>query len=235
MQLGQQKMQYDRAKTIFSPDGRLFQVEYAREAVKRGATALGIVFEDGVLLAAIRNDVDLQPRNPGKVFEIDNHLGVANSGLVADGRVLVDEARKEAQKNEMTYGEPIQTEVLARFVADRKQMYTQYGGVRPYGIAMLVGGVKEGKPRVFHTDPSGILQEWKAIAIGKDSEKKNEIFEEEYEEGMDEEEAIDMAAKVLSKEEEDFGLENIEMAIIREEKDFKRLLKEDLEEFGVEV
>ena len=227
-------MKYDRAKTIFSPDGRIFQVEYAREAVNKGTSSLGLVFEEGVVLAATRSNPELQVRNPEKIFQIDDHLGAANSGLVADGRVLVEEARVEAQKNRMTYDEPIPVFSLAKFLADRKQMFTQYGGVRPFGTAMLTGGVDD-EPQVFQTDPSGNLSEWNAIAIGRGSDKVNDIFSEEYEEGMSKEEAIKLAVKALNKGEEDLDLHNIELAVIEKGEDFKRYSTEDLEDMGVEL
>jgi proteasome alpha subunit len=230
MQLGNQQMQYDRAKTIFSPEGRLFQVEYAREAVKKGSTAIGITYDNGVLLAATRETPELQSRNPEKVHMVDDHAGVAVSGLVADGRVLVNDAREEAQRNQMTYNEPIQTGALAKFLADRKQMYTQYGGVRPYGLAMLVGGVKE-SPELYQTDPSGILKEWKAVAIGRGGEDVNELFEDEYSEDMSEEDAIELALKALSRVEDDIELENVELSLLDED-GFERVMPDDLEERG---
>lgn len=234
MQLGNQQMQYDRAKTIFSPEGRLFQVEYAREAVKKGSTAIGITFDDGVLLAATRETPRLQSRNPEKVFMTDDHVGVAVSGLVADGRVLVNDAREEAQRNQMTYDEPIQTGALAKFLADRKQMYTQYGGVRPFGLAMLVGGVRNNSPELYQTDPSGILKEWKAVAIGRGGEDANELFEDEYEEDIDEDTAIELALKALDMVEEDIELENVELSIIDDD-GFRRVMPDDLEERGFDL
>lgn len=231
MQLGNQQMQYDRAKTIFSPEGRLFQVEYAREAVKKGSTAIGITYNDGVLLAATRETPRLQSRNPEKVFVVDDHVGVAVSGLVADGRVLVNDAREEAQRNMMVYDEPIQTGALAKFLADQKQMYTQYGGVRPFGLAMLVGGVKDTAPELYQTDPSGILKEWKAVAIGRGADAVNKLFEEEYEEDMSEEDAINLALKALNEAEDDIELENVELALVDTD-GFERVMPDDLEGRG---
>lgn len=235
MQLGgNEKMQYDRAKTIFNPDGRLFQVEYARQAVKKGSTSIGLVYDNGVLLAATRETPQLQARNPEKVFEADNHAGVATSGLVADGRVLVDEARERAQENTMTYGEPIPINVLAKFLADRKQMFTQYGGVRPFGLAMLTGGLTDGEPELYQSDPSGILKEWHAVAIGRGEEEATDIFQEEYDESMDEDEAVSMAVNTLEQVEEDIEIENIELALINED-GFQRVMPEDLKERGHDV
>ncbi len=235
MQLGNQNMQYDRAKTIFSPDGRLFQVEYAREAVKKGSTSIGMIYDNGVLLMATRKTNKLQARNPEKVFKIDEHLGVSTSGLVADGRVLVDDARQEAQKKRMTYGEPITIQSQAKFLADIKQRFTQYGGVRPFGLAMLTGGINKGKPELYQSDPSGILKEWKAVAIGKGSEKAMEIFQEEYNPEISEQEAIDLSIKVLKEIDEDLETANIELCLINEEEKFHRISTEQLEEKGVDL
>ncbi|MDY6776468.1 MAG: archaeal proteasome endopeptidase complex subunit alpha [Candidatus Nanohaloarchaea archaeon] len=233
MQLGNQQMQYDRAKTIFSPEGRLFQVEYAREAVKKGSTSVGLIFDDGVILAATRENPELQSRNPDKVFEVDDHIGMTVSGLVSDGRSLLNEAREEAQRNMMVYDEPIPTSALAKFIADRQQMFTQYGGVRPYGVAMLVGGTRN-QPELYQTDPSGILKEWNAVAIGRGGETATELFQEKYEEGMEEDDAVGLALEALEKAEEDITIKNIEMSIIDQE-EFQRVMPEDLEERGFEL
>jgi proteasome alpha subunit len=230
----QQQQQYDRGATIFSPDGRLFQVEYAKEAVKKGATALGVVYEDGVVLAATRDIPELQVRNPEKVFKLDEHIGVATSGLVADGRTLVEEARNEAQKHVMTYDEDIPTPVLAKFIADRCQQFTQYGGVRPYGLSTISGGVKDGEARVYHTDPSGTLSEWKAIAIGKGGDDAKEHLEENWSEGLSEEEAMELAVEALTEGEDDIGTENVEMSVVDQDSLFQRISPEDLEDLDVE-
>ncbi len=233
MQLGNQNMQYDRAKTIFSPDGRLFQVEYAREAVKKGSTSIGMTYKNGVLLIATRKTPKLQARNPEKVFKVDDHLGVCTSGLVADGRVLVDEAREKAQQNRMTFGEPITVQSQAKFLADIKQRFTQYGGVRPFGLAMLTGGIENGETELYQSDPSGILKEWKAVAIGKGSEKVMNIFEEEYEENMEEHDVINLAVKVLKEVDEELEAENIELCLINEKDMFRRVEPEELREMDV--
>ena len=235
MQMTNQQQQYDRGITIFSPDGRLFQVEYATEAVKKGATALGVVYEDGAVLAATRTTLDLQVRNPEKVFKVDEHLGVATSGLVADGRKLVEEARNEAQKHMMTYDEEIPTSVLAKFIADRCQHFTQYGGVRPYGLSTISGGVKDGNPQVYHTDPSGTLSQWNAVAIGKGRENAKEHLEDNWQEDLAEDEAIDLAVSALKKGEEDIELANIELSVVDQEDNFTRFTPEDLDEKGVEL
>ncbi|MDY6769606.1 MAG: archaeal proteasome endopeptidase complex subunit alpha, partial [Candidatus Nanohaloarchaea archaeon] len=228
--LGNQQMQYDRAKTIFSPEGRLFQVEYAREAVKKGSTSVGVTYDGGVVMAATRENPELQSRNPDKVFEIDDHIGMTVSGLVSDGRALLNEAREEAQQNMMLYDEPVPTSALAKFLADRQQMFTQYGGVRPFGVAMLVAGTRD-RPELYQTDPSGILKEWNAIAIGRGGETANDLFRDEYEEGMDEDAAIQLALDALSAAEEDIDLANIELVSVDGD-GFTRLMPEELDDRG---
>ncbi len=228
-----QQAQYDRGITIFSPDGRLFQVEYAKEAVKKGATAIGLVYDEGVVLAATRSNQELKVRNPEKVFKVDDHIGIVTSGLVADGRTLVDETRQEAQRYLMTYDEEIPTPVLATFVADRCQQFTQYGGVRPYGVSTISGGVKDGNPKVYQTDPSGTLSQWNAVAIGREGSNVTEHLEENWEEDLGEEEAIELAIDALKEGNEELETENIELAVVDLEDNYQRLEPEELEDRGL--
>ena len=181
MQMAPQ-MGYDRAITVFSPDGRLFQVEYAREAVKRGTTAVGVKAVDGVVLLVDKRVTSklLVAESIEKIFQIDDHMGAATSGLVADARALVDRARVEAQVNKVSYDEPIGVEVLSKKICDFKQTYTQYGGVRPFGTALLISGVEDSEARLFETDPSGALLEYKATGIGAGRAEVMEVFEEKY-------------------------------------------------------
>jgi len=191
-----ESMGYDRAITVFSPDGRLFQVEYAREAVKRGATTIGIIYKDGVLFAVKKRVQKII--NPGKkIVEVDTHLAITTAGLVADARVIIDGARIKAQQNRLIYGEPISVFKLTKSIADKQQLYTQYGGVRPYGVSFLVGGYKNG-PSLFETDPSGIIIECKARSIGKSSEKINDFLAKEYKEGLSVLEAAKLAIRALN-------------------------------------
>ncbi len=178
----QYQMGYDRAITVFSPDGRLYQVEYAREAVKRGTTAVGIKAKDGVVLIVDKRVSSklLEASSIEKIFKIDEHIGVASSGLVGDARSLVDRARIECQINRVSYDEPIEVEALAKKLCDHMQTLTQYGGIRPYGTALLIAGVSDGECRLFETDPSGTLLEYKATGIGIGRPAAMKVFEEEY-------------------------------------------------------
>jgi proteasome alpha subunit len=219
-------MGYDRAITVFSPDGRLFQVEYAREAVKRGTTSIGIRYKDGVVLAVDKRITSrlVEAESIEKIFQIDENIGAATSGLVADARVLIDRARIESQANRITYNEPIDIEVLAKKICDFKQLYTQHGGVRPFGIALLIAGVND-EPRLFETDPSGALIEYRATAIGAGRSTAMEIFEKDYDENMSKDDAIGMALKVLLEITEGKATEKtVEIAVIQQEtREFRKL------------
>jgi len=207
---------YDRAITVFSPDGRLFQVEYAREAVKTGSTSIGIVCADGVALVAHKRIPSplLVGESHEKIFQIDSHIAASSSGLVADARKLVDFARVEAQKHRLTYDEPISIEMLSKKVGDPVQMFTQYAGVRPYGVSLLLAGV-DGKPRLFETDPSGALFEYKATAIGSGKKVVEDFFDKEYKEGLSLQEGVRLALRALRKSvEEKIVPQTVDVSII---------------------
>lgn len=193
-------MAYDRAITVFSPDGRLFQVEYAREAVKRGTTTVGLKCKDGVVLIVDKRIASrlIEPQSIEKIFQIDNHIGCATSGLVADARVLIDRARLDAQINEITYDEKIPVKTLVKRICDFKQTYTQYGGVRPFGTALLIAGVDETGSRLFSTDPSGALMEYKASSEGAGRSGAMSYFENHYQDDMAFEQAVDLGIKALN-------------------------------------
>lgn len=232
-------MGYDRAITVFSPDGRLFQVEYAREAVKRGTTSLGIKYKDGVVLAVDKRITSrlVEADSIEKIFQIDENIGASTCGLVADARVLVDRARVEAQSNRMLYNEPIDIEILAKKICDFKQLYTQHGGVRPFGLALLIAGVNGDKPRLFETDPSGALMEYKATAIGSGRNTAMEIFEAKYKDGLSREDAIEMALGIMYEvTERKLSESTIEMALIElPGKEFRKLSPEEVKDHVAKV
>ncbi|MFH0897785.1 MAG: archaeal proteasome endopeptidase complex subunit alpha [Candidatus Bathyarchaeota archaeon] len=218
---------YDHAITVFSPDGRIFQVEYALETVKRGSTVLGIACSEGVVLAA-EEKLSSKLQDPNflwKIFQIDEHIGAAISGLSADARVLIDKARIQAQRNRLMYDEPIDIEALTKKIGDFEQLYTQNGGVRPFGVSMIFGGIDKSGSRVFQTDPSGSCWAYKAISIGIGSDKIREILETKYTDDMSLDQAILLASECLSKVvEEKLDLEKMKIVIIpTSTKRFKRL------------
>ncbi|MGB9959560.1 MAG: archaeal proteasome endopeptidase complex subunit alpha [Candidatus Bathyarchaeales archaeon] len=191
---------YDRAITVFSPDGRLFQVEYAMELVNRGATILGIKCPEGVVLGAEETVEPLEESESSwKIFKIDDHIGTAIVGLSSDARVLIDQARIYAQSNKLTYDEPIDVEVVTKRICDIQQLYTQHAGVRPFGVSLIFGGVDKTGNRLFITHPSGTYKGHKATAVGAGREVAMNILKEEYRENLSLEEAVKLAVKCLVK------------------------------------
>ncbi|MEM4358645.1 MAG: archaeal proteasome endopeptidase complex subunit alpha [Candidatus Caldarchaeum sp.] len=190
---------YDRAITVFSPQGRLYQVEYALETVRSGSTALSLILDEGVVLAVEeRMHTKLQsPDFSWKIFQIDEHIGAATAGLNSDARVLVDNARVYSQTLRLSYDEEPLVEAVARRVGDIMQIYTQHAGVRPFGTALLIGGVDKTGPKLFYVEPSGLVLEYNAWAIGRGAEKVREIFENNYRRSMSLQEGVETALKAL--------------------------------------
>ncbi len=216
MALRSSMMGYDRAITVFSPNGRLLQVEYAREAVSQGTPAVGIKYKEGVLIIGDRRVVEklLVPDSIEKIFQIDKHIGATVSGLISDGRVIIDKAREIAQEHRTRYDEPIDVKTLVKDVCDHKQLYTQYGGTRPYGVSLIIGGVDE-SPRLFITEPAGIFFEYNACAIGENSEKVMEYLSKNYKKDMSFKEAVKLGFNALKNViGKNFGSERLEGAYI---------------------
>jgi proteasome alpha subunit len=235
MQGSQQQQAYDRGITIFSPDGRLYQVEYAREAVKRGTASIGVRTPEGVVLA-----VDKRIRSPlmerssvEKIHKADDHIGIASAGHVADARQLIDFARQQSQINQLRYDEPIGVETLTKAVTDHIQQYTQVGGARPFGVALIIAGIADGEPRLYETDPSGTPYEWKALAVGADRGDIREYLEEHYDEEMSLDEGVGLALSALaSVNDDELSPEGIGVATIAVEDElFTELTDADKEEY----
>ena len=226
-------MAYDKGISVFSPDGRLFQVEYAREAVKKGSTTIGVKYKGGVALIVDRRSINklIEPKSTEKIHQIDDYIGCATSGLVADARVLVDEARKAAQVHKVNYGENISVEMLVKKVCDHKQNYTQYGGARPFGTALLVAGSDDLGVHLFETDPSGALIAFKATCIGIGRNAAIEVLEKDYEDGMSYGDAMKVGLKALEAAiEESPKAESVEIGIAEEGKKFRRLSEAEISE-----
>jgi proteasome alpha subunit len=228
----QRLMGYDRAITVFSPDGRLLQVEYARKTVSQGTTAIGIVCSDGVVLVADKRIIDplVVPKSVEKVYQVDKHIGATMSGLISDGRILVQKAQDEAQRHRILYDEKIDVLGLVKEVCDHKQFYTQYAGTRPFGVSLLLAGVDE-KPRLFVTEPSGIYFEYSATSIGEGSTVTNKFLEEKYKPSMTTDEGIVLAIKALKKVlGSNFKKERIETAVIPSKtKKYRKLSEKEME------
>ncbi|MBW6451922.1 MAG: archaeal proteasome endopeptidase complex subunit alpha [DPANN group archaeon] len=223
------QMGYDRTIVVFSPDGRLFQVEYAREAVKSGSTAVGVVYKDGVILAA-QKKVSKLLKFSEKIFQVDDHIGLVATGIVADARVLVDSARVKSQQNSLIYDEPSSLYSIAKYLADKQQLYTQHAGVRPYGVSMLIGGVTS-EPSLYETDPSGLLVECFAKAVGRGASKVNKHFESAYKSDMNKDAALKFVIEGMKKESK-FTAENLSITII-DKFGFTRLDLSEIKKLGV--
>ena len=232
MQGQNQQQAYDRGITIFSPDGRLYQVEYAREAVKRGSASIGVRTEGGVALLAdrrIRSSL-MEPSSVEKLHKADDHIGIASAGHVADARQLIDFARRQAQVNRLRYEEPVGVEALTKEITDNIQQYTQVGGARPFGVALIVGGVENGEPRLYETDPSGVPTEWKSVAIGNEREAILEHLEENYRADADLDGAIDLALSALaSAKEEALDAEGVLLSTIDAEEGYRKRSDEEID------
>jgi len=224
-------MAYDRTIVVFSPDGRLLQVEYARQAVKRGSTAAGLVVDNGVVLGATKSSAPLSVSDSyKKIFVVDDHIGIVGSGILADARYLVEMARVKSQISRITYGEPASVQAIAKYLANHKHMATQYAGLRPFGIGLLVGGVDGAGPNLYETDPSGTMLQWKAQAIGRGAEKAKKVLNSEYKKNMTTKDGLKLLIKVLKAGEKNITKDGIEIAVITA-KGIKRVSPGEIEKF----
>lgn len=226
---------YDHAITVFSPDGSLYQVSYAAEAVKKGSTALGIKCKDGIVLAVDKSLPSelVESESFEKIFQIDDHMATASSGIIADARVLVDRARVHAQIHKLTYDEEISVMALTKSIGDLKQMHTQYGGLRPFGVSLIIAGVDSDGAQIFVTEPSGAFLEWKATAIGSGKPQAMEFFEKEYKPDSTADESILLSLNVLRKSMDvEMNESNIELVVITTaDRKFKRLTRKELSSY----
>jgi len=227
----QSGQQYDEASTIFSPDGRLYQVEYAREAVKKGSTTMGFKWKDGVLLLAYKPETSrlINLRSLEKIYRIDDHIACAATGLVADGRHLVEIAREEAQWNRIRYDEPISIKDLVNILCEYEHMYTRFDGVRPFGTVLLVGGIDDSGKHLFSTDPSGAYLGYKAICEGKKSIDAMTQFTKNYFADISLNQALELGIQTLKKiTKQKLDTEMVEAAVISKKDGYYKLSSEIL-------
>jgi len=223
-----QAMGYDRASIIFSPDGRLLQVEYAKKTVKQGTSAMGVVFKGGVLLMSDKRITEklIVPASLEKIYQIDDHIGATASGILSDGRILIERAQVLAQQHRVSYDGPIDTLSLVKDLCNLKQQVTQFGGARPFGVSLLFAGV-DGEAQLFVTDPTGIYFEYKATAIGEGETEIKTILNKEYKETLGLDDSIKLCLKALKKFlGKDFDILRIDGAYITiKDKKFTKLEK----------
>jgi len=228
-----QLMGYDRAITMFSPDGRLLQVEYAKKTVRQGSTAIAMVCADGILFVTDKRVIDslIVPEAVEKIWQIDEHIGTTASGILSDARVLIERAQLKAQQHRITYDSPIDTLTIVKDVCDLKQICTQSGGLRPFGVSLLIAGIDNHTPRLYETDPTGIFFQYKATVIGEGEVEIEEILHKEYKPELTIEEGLRLSLRALKKVLGDnFKIVRIDAAYIKiDDKVFKKFSKEKIE------
>lgn len=227
-----QMMGYDRAITMFSPDGRLLQVEYAKKTVKQGSTAVGIVAKDGVVLIADKRIISklIIPSSIEKIFQIDEHIAATSAGIISDARILIERAQVKAQQYFVHYDSPIDTLDIVKDISNLKQWTTQSGGMRPFGVSLIIAGVDGNGPLLYVTDPTGIYFQYKAVAIGEGDKDVEEIMQKEYKDNLSINDCVKLGISALSKVAGDeFDLRRIDCAYIKtDEKKFTRLTADEI-------
>ncbi len=226
---------YDMTPTMYSPDGRIYQVEYAIETVKRGTLAIGVKSKDGVVVAVEEIPRKLQVSGlTQKIFQVDDHIGVAAAGYIPDARVQVDDARTFSQSHKLIYDEQVEVDTVAKHLADRCHQYTQYSGVRPFGVALIIAGVDQRGNLIYVTDPSGTYVSYAAVAIGASADEVNAFLEKNYHDEMslDDATALAIAAIELKTEQKD-GTKHIKAArVTKDKKILEKLSDAELDKYA---
>jgi proteasome alpha subunit len=220
---------YDRG-VMFNPDGRLFQVEYAKEAVRKGATSIGMIAKESVVFVAHKNVLEPLAILPTiqKVFRIDSHIGATYSGMVADGLHIIDMARTRAQNHRLIFNDVKSVESLTREISAYMMQATQYGGLRPYAVSLLVGGVDD-EPRVFEIEPGASFLGYKAVAIGSGKKVATEMLVKEYKENISLEDAISLGVKIIKKiSEEKLVEDNIDVGYVQKGNEYHLMARNEL-------
>lgn len=233
MQEMNQMMGYDRAITMFSPDGRLLQVEYAKKTVKQGSTAIGLKCKDGVLLVTDKRIFDelVMPESIEKIFKIDDHIAATASGIISDARILIERSQLKAQQHRVSYDSPVDVITVVKEMCDLKQICTQSAGLRPFGVSILVAGIDLDGPKLYKTDPAGIYFGYKAVVIGEGETEVEKILHKEYKENLNIDAALELSIRALTKAlGEDFNTQRIDAAVISsEDNKFKVISNEKIE------
>ena len=230
------KMGYDRSITMFSPDGRLLQVEYAKKTVKQGSTAIGFVCKDGIVLVADKrvNNKLMIPEAVEKTFMVDDHIAITAAGIIPDARVLVDRAQLKAQQHGVTYNGKIDILSVVKDICDLKQVCTQSAGLRPFGVSLLIAGVEEdGIPKLFLTEPYGLYFQYRAAVVGEGEIEIDQILQKKYKTGMSCADAISLGVNALKGFLGDnFAVERLDVVTISaKDKRYTALSREEIKKF----
>lgn len=216
-----QQMGYDRAATMFSPDGHLLQVEYAEKAIRLGGASIGMVCADGVFILADKRITDklIVKESASKIYEIDSHIIASVAGIVSDARVLIDRAQLLAQQNKLTYDSPIETELIIKEISHLKQQFTQYGGARPFGASLMIAGINKKKGNLYVSDVTGNYFQYYADAIGENDERIKDKLHEKYKKDFTIKKGIKVALDIFKEIRNDkFEIEKFELVYIDGEK-----------------
>ncbi len=224
-------MGYDRTATMFAPDGHILQAEYAEKTVKLGSASIGIVCRDAVIIVADKRIIDrlVVKESANKIYEIDSHIIACVAGIMSDARVLIDKARVLAQQHRVTYNTETNTESIVKDIANIKQQFTQYGGGRPFGVALLIAGYNH-SPVLYSTDVTGNYLQYRAEAIGENDEKLREKLRERYKSDMTIKQGINLALQIFKEVQgEEFNIERFDVGIIGKDKKFKQFSGKEID------
>ena len=231
-----QAMGYDRTATMFSPEGHLLQVEYAEKTVRLGSTSVGLVCSDGVFIIADKrvNDKLIVSKTSNKIYEVDDNIIASAAGIASDARILMEKAQITAQRHRVTYDSPIEPEVIIRELSNTKQMFTQYGGARPYGVSIMLAGINSGKPELYTSDVTGNYNAYFANAIGENDAIIKERLREKYKKDLTIKQGIKLVLEIFKElKGKDFDLEKFELAFIHNDKErLQRVDGEGLKDYA---
>jgi len=229
-----QVMGYDRAATMFSPDGHILQVEYAERTVRLGSASIGVVCKDGIVIVADKKIKDklIVSESANKVYEIDEHIAASAAGILSDARILIERAQLISQQHRVTYDSPIEVESVIKEIADIMQNFTQYPGARPFGVAIMVAGVNT-QPRLYISDVTGNYVAYKATAIGENDDGIKEKLRKYYREDITIEEAIKLSLRIFKEIlGKNFDIERFDVGFInKQDKKLKKLSGEQLKKY----
>lgn len=225
-----QQMGYDRAATMFAPDGHILQVEYAEKTIRLGSSSIGITCKNGVVIVSDRRKKDelVVDQSANKIQEVDEHIIAVSAGITSDARILIEKARVLAQQHRVNYDSKPITESIVREIADMKQQFTQYGGSRPFGVSMMFAGMN-GEAVLFTTDVTGNYLRYYANAIGEDDDKIKKLLREKYKKDLSVKEGLKLALDIFKEVQGDkFDINKFDAGIV-EEKKITRLSGKEIE------